>query len=290
MSKRLALGTVQFGLDYGIANKSGRARPDAVASILSIAAAHGMDLLDTAINYGDSERILGTMGVADWKIVSKLPAIPDESIDVTAWVQDQIKRSLARLGVVCLYGLLLHRPDQLFGPYGRSLLDALGNIKKQGLVQKVGVSVYAPEDLESMSDVMQIELVQIPLNILDRRLMESGWARRLKQQGTEVHVRSVFLQGLLLMPASCRPTTFRRWRPIWSTWDKWLSDTGLTPLQACLRYVLMFDDIDRVVVGVDSADQLREILVAAQGPIDSIPAWPQPIDPDLLNPARWHQL
>jgi len=132
--------------------------------------------------------------------------------------------------------------------------------------------------------------VQIPLNILDRRLMESGWARRLKQQGTEVHVRSVFLQGLLLMPASCRPATFRRWWPIWSIWDKWLSNNGLTPLQACLRYVLMCDDIDRVVVGVDSADQLREILVAAQGPIDSIPAWPHPIDLDLLNPARWHQL
>lgn len=290
MSKRLALGTVQFGLEYGIANESGRIRPDAAAEILSQAAIHGIDILDTAINYGDSERVLGAVGVADWKIVSKLPAVPDDCSDVSAWVHFQVEGSLARLGVVHLYGLLLHRPDQMFGPLGRSLMNALEYLKKQGLVQKIGVSVYAPEDLAPLMDVMQIDLVQIPLNILDHRLVDTGWARRLKRLGVELHIRSAFLQGLLLMPAARRPTKFNRWQALWAIWDKWLSHTGLTPLQACLRYVLSVDDVDRVVVGVDSADQLREILVASQDTLESVPPWPQPLDPDLLNPARWHQL
>ncbi|UYO93981.1 aldo/keto reductase [Pollutimonas sp. M17] len=288
MSQRLALGTVQFGLEYGIANKSGRVLPGSAAAILSEAAAHGIDILDTAISYGDSERVLGAVGVVDWKVVSKMPAVPDECTDIANWVRDQIKGSLTRLRVSRLYGLLLHRPDQLLGPHGRSLLNALEDIKNQGLAQKIGVSIYAPEDLALLSDVMQLDLVQAPLNILDRRLVDSGWARRLKQQGTELHIRSVFLQGLLLMHTSHRPAEFSRWQPLWSVWDKWLNHTGQTPLQACLRYGLSIDDVDRVVVGVDSADQLREILVAAQGSLDSVPAWPEPLDADLINPARWH--
>lgn len=287
MNQRLALGTVQFGLEYGIANFSGRVSSEVVAVILREAAAHGIDILDTAISYGDSEQVLGAANVSDWKIVSKLPAVPDECTDVAGLVQDQIKGSLERLGVSSLYGLLLHHPDQLFGPHCRSLLEVLGDLKKQGLVQKIGVSVYAPEDLAPLSDAMQIDLVQIPLNILDRRLVESGWAKRLKQQGTEVHVRSIFLQGLLLIPSSRRPAQFNRWQHLWLIWDKWLSQTGQTPLQACLRYVLSVDDIDRVVVGVDSANQMREILDAAQGSLESLPVWPQQLDPDLINPARW---
>lgn len=290
MSQRLALGTVQFGFEYGIANKSGRVSAEAAGAILREASTHGMDVLDTAINYGDSESVLGAVGVADWKIVSKLPAIPDECPDVAVWVHDQIEGSLARLGVSQLYGLLLHRPDQLFGQHGRSLLDALGRGKEQGHVHKLGVSVYTPDDLAPMSDVMQIDLVQIPLNILDRRLVESGWARRLKLKGTELHVRSAFLQGLLLLPASRRPAKFERWQSIWSVWDRWLQDTGLTPLQACLRYCLSVDEVDKVVVGVDSADQLREILAAAHGALDGIPTWPQAPNPDLINPAHWNQL
>ena len=290
MSRRLALGTVQFGFEYGIANKFGRVSAESAGAILREASAQGMDVLDTAISYGDSESVLGEIGVADWKIVSKLPAIPDDCPDVAVWVHAQIKGSLARLGVSQLYGLLLHQPDQLFGPHGRSLLDALGRGKEQGLVHKLGVSVYTPDDLAPMSDVMQVDLVQIPLNILDRRLVESGWARRLKLKGTELHVRSAFLQGLLLLPASRRPAKFKRWQGIWTVWDRWLQDTGLTPLQACLCYCLSVDEVDKVIVGVDSEEQLREILAASHGSLDGIPTWPQAPNPDLINPAHWNQL
>ena len=290
MINRLALGTVQFGLDYGIVNKSGRVRPDEVASILNVAADHGIDLLDTAISYGESERVLGVMGVADWKIVSKLPPVPDGISDVPAWIKNQIERSLVRLGAKRLYGLLLHRPDQLIGPFGPLLLEALEGMKREGLVQKIGISVYAPGDLVRLSQVMHIELVQIPMSIFDRRLIESGWAGRLKQQGTEIHVRSVFLQGLLLMPAAYRPQKFSRWSAVWAIWDQWLNHTSVTPLQACLRYALGIDEVDKVLVGVDSANQLREILVASEGELDSLPAWPQQLDLDLINPTRWVNL
>ncbi|MDP2030677.1 MAG: aldo/keto reductase [Thiobacillus sp.] len=290
MNERLALGTVQFGLEYGIANESGRVNQGEAGKILTEAAGRGMNLLDTAIGYGDSERVLGQVGVANWQIVSKLPSLPSECADVAGWVDEQVEGSLARLGVDRLYAVLLHRPDQLFDARGQQLLEALEHLKAQGRTEKIGVSIYAPDELVRLFDGMHFDLVQAPLNILDRRLVNSGWAQRLKRQGVELHARSVFLQGLLLLSASRRPVKFGRWHHIWTEWDRWLAEAGLTPLQACLRYALSVEEVDKVVVGVDSVAQLREILAAATDSLTSAPNWPQNIDIDLLNPARWNQL
>lgn len=290
MNDRLALGTVQFGLEYGIANQAGRVQLEDVRQILQEASAHGVDTLDTAIAYGDSESILGQTGVDGWRVITKLSALPEDCTDVAGWVQAQVEGSLKRLGVGQLHGVLLHRPEQLLGKDGKSLFNALQHLKTQGFTRRIGVSVYGPEELDRVTAEMQFDLVQAPLNILDRRLVESGWARRLKDQGTEVHVRSAFLQGLLLMPAEQRPEKFRRWQPVWSEWTRWLDETGLTPLQACLGYVLGIQGIDEVVVGVDSVKQLQEIFAAAHSPLSSLPDWPQPVDTDLINPGRWTQL
>lgn len=287
---KLALGTAQFGLNYGIANHGGQVSQAEAGRILALAAARGIDMLDTAIAYGDSEQALGQLGVADWQIVTKLPSLPDDCKDVAAWVEMQISGSLARLGVARLHGVLLHRPDQLFGPHGAQLLFALKNLKEQGMTRKIGVSVYAPDELERLFNAMDFDLVQAPLNILDRRLMDSGWAQRLKGLGVELHVRSVFLQGLLLMPSNMRPAKFSRWAALWSAWERWLAETGLTPLQACLNFALALPEVDKVVIGVDSADHLREILAASDRLLPGMPEWPGALDPDLLHPARWSQL
>lgn len=288
---RLALGTVQFGVEYGIANESGRVNSDEASRILAEAADSGIDLLDTAIGYGDSEHVLGQIGVADWKIVSKLPAMPDECPDVGGWVAAQVAGSLARLGVDRLYAVLLHRPDQLFGSRGEQLLAALECLKADGCTEKIGISIYAPDELDRLFNGMHFDLVQAPLNILDRRLVDTGWSKHLKHLDVELHARSAFLQGLLLMPASRRPQKFGRWQSLWSEWDRWLDEVGLTPLQACLRFAHTVDGVDKIVVGVDSVVQLREILAASTGgPLTSTPSWPRQIDIDLINPSRWNQL
>lgn len=287
---KLALGTVQFGLEYGIANQSGRVRPEDVKSILEKALAQGVDTLDTAIAYGNSESTLGQAGAGNWRIVTKLPAISDGCNDIAGWVEAQIEGSLKRLGISQLHAVLLHRPEQLLGKVGKSLAAALQDLKAQGIARKIGVSVYGPEQLDSLRSEMQFDLVQIPLNILDRRFVGSGWARRLKAQGAELHVRSVFLQGLLLMPPTQRPEKFARWNDVWAEWARWLDETGLTPLEACLGYVLGIEEVDRIVVGVDSAKQLQDIFSASNSALPSLPNWPEHIETDLINPSRWNQL
>ncbi len=288
---KLALGSVQFGLDYGVANASGRVAEQEALAIVLRAQESGMDTLDTAIAYGSSETVLGQLGIEQWKAITKLPAVPDGCDDVGQWVQCQLQQSMARLRVTRLYGVLLHRPGQLLErSTGPALYAALQEFKSRGQVQKIGVSIYAPIELDALLDAYGFDLVQAPLNILDRRLVDMGWARRLHEMGVEVHARSAFLQGLLLMPPGQRPAKFGRWSDIWSTWDAWLDQAGRTPLQACLRYFNDLPEIDRVVVGVDNVAQLNEILEATDGALSSLPEFCPLQDERLINPATWNNL
>ena len=284
---KLALGTVQLGYHYGVANTIGKLSSFEATKILKLALDSGINTLDTAIEYGESESVLGHIGVSSWKVVSKLPAVPIECNDIYTWVRLQVQGSLNRLKQKSLYGLLLHRPEQLLGPKGADLHFALLSLKSEKLVKKVGVSVYSPDELESLFNAYPFDLVQAPLNILDRRLVESGWVSQLKRENVELHTRSTFLQGLLLMPPHARPTKFHAWTSVWRVWDQWLAETGLTPLQACLFYLNAISDVDRVIVGIDSHTQLHQIVAAATGKLTNLPDFPSLHDERLINPASW---
>jgi len=287
---KLAIGTVQFGVKYGVANRHGKVTHDDARAIIELSRASGLNTLDTAISYGDCEQRLGEIGIGDWRVVSKLPAIPANCDDIAQWVTGGVAGSLQRLKVKSLYGVLLHCPHQLLERHGDQLYIALQRLKHSGLVHKIGISIYAPTELDAFFGHYKFDLIQAPFSILDRRLIDTGWLSRLADQGSELHVRSIFLQGLLLMKPSDRPPQFTRWSILWSQWDDWLKYSGQTPLQACLRYALSFPQIGRVIVGVDSVPQLREVLAASKGVSPQIPDDIKTSDVELLNPANWAAL
>ncbi len=287
---KLALGAAQFGLSYGIANQSGQVSRNEGIDLLRLAAENGINTIDTAIAYGESESKLGEIGVEDWLIVSKLPAIPDGCSDVVKWVTESTIESLRRLNVKSLYGFLLHRPQQLVEKNGDNIYRALQQLKQDGLIQKIGISVYDPSELDAICGRFPIDLVQAPFNIIDRRLIDTGWLSRLAERGIELHVRSIFLQGLLLMSMDNRPAKFAQWSHLWSEWHAWLKDENLTPLQACLRYTLSFPEISRVIVGVDNQKQLKEIIDSANGDSLHVPEIFKMDNPELINPALWASL
>ena len=287
---RLALGTVQFGLSYGIANQAGQvSRPEAKA-MLELALAHGVDTLDTAIAYGDSEACLGEVNTQGFKVVTKLPAVPANCTDVSEWVQQQVSASLSRLGVTAIYGLLLHRSEQLLGPNGAQLYQALQALKDKDQVQKVGVSIYSPAELDALIPRYRFDLVQAPFNLVDHRFYSTGWMRRLKDSDVEIHTRSAFLQGLLLMAHADIPSKFLPWDGLWQIWHKWLADQSVSAVQACLAFSLSFPEIDRVVVGADSQSQLAQIIGAAKSQLISETPNLECYDENLINPARWTSL
>jgi aryl-alcohol dehydrogenase-like predicted oxidoreductase len=288
---KLALGTAQFGMPYGITNRTGQLTQAQTADVLSLAYAQGFSVLDTAMAYGDAEASLGHTGVEHFQVVTKLShiplALPAEMTDAGAWAKGQFAASLKRLGLPCVYGLLLHRPGDLLGEHGKDLLRAMQELQDQGLVKKLGFSVYSPNELEPLLKLAQWDLVQAPLNLIDRRLQTSGWLHRLKDSGVEVHTRSAFLQGLLLTHPSALPSQFAPWSGLWRAWDQWQLDTGCSALAACLAYPQSFPEVDKVVVGVSGLDDLRQILALLNAPAPEL--WPY-IDSDaekLINPSQW---
>jgi aryl-alcohol dehydrogenase-like predicted oxidoreductase len=287
MTSRLALGTVQFGLDYGISNVTGITTPEECAKILFVANCAGVDTIDTAINYGSSEQVLGGLGMAGWRTISKLPSLPEGCLDIYQWVQDQVNSSLNRLGLDRIYGFLLHNPSQVFDAFGPKILDALFLMQRDGIVEKIGVSIYSPEQLARIYSVFKPDIVQAPLNLVDRRLVDSGWLDRLASDGVEVHTRSAFLQGLLLME---RPGAyFEPWRYLWSVWQNWLGENPtISPVAVCLAYPLSFPSISRVVVGVNCVNQLNELLAASSN-AEGIRCFPKISSSDnrLINPVNW---
>lgn len=287
----LALGTVQFGLNYGIANQTGQVSTTEATAILGWAARHRIDTLDTAVAYGDCERRLGEIGVGQWHVISKLPPLPDSCTDAEGWVRESVACSLERLRIRRLRAMLLHRSRDLLGPHGAALYRGLLAVRTEGKVEKIGISIYDPEELDTVWPRFQLDMIQAPFNIIDRRLASSGWLARLHHAQCEVHIRSIFLQGLLLMSTAQRLARFGRWQPLWSEWQRWLDETMTTPLQACLRFALGQPLVSRVVVGVDGQAQLQEILASATANGGASAASPPDTlassDPDLINPSRW---
>ena len=287
---KLALGTVQFGLNYGISNQSGQVSPEHVKEVIAFAQLHGIDTLDTAISYGESESCLGDAGVGGFKVITKLPSLPENTSNIDKWVSDQMQLSLQRLGVTSLYAVLLHRSEQLVGNTGNALALSLKKLKATGVVKKIGVSIYTPSELDHIIDRLMIDIVQAPFNLIDRRLQTSGWLQRLHDSGIEIHARSAFLQGLLLMKPLSIPEKFKRWLPLLSDYHHWLSITQVSAATACLGFVQSFPQITRVVVGVDDLEQLQQLIVASK--TDFRGNWPL-ISSDnelLINPSNWNVL
>jgi aryl-alcohol dehydrogenase-like predicted oxidoreductase len=292
---RLAIGTAQFGSAYGITNRTGQVSETEAAAILDVAAANGIDTIDTARLYGESEEVIGRVPAsANFRIVTKTPKLTRARADEEA--VDQLRAgfaaSLKALQRRRVYGLLVHDAGDLLGAVGPDLWCAMQELKAAGLVEKIGVSVYDGEQIDRICDRFPVEIVQVPFNALDRRLADAGQLQRLSSAGIEIHARSLFLQGLLLAPRQEIPERFAPVRAAVERLDAAFSLLGMSRLEGMLAIALAHAEIARFVVGVTSVDELTGIVAAAKRgdfaePLDiDLP----PIDEIYLDPSRWHEL
>lgn len=285
--QKLVLGTVQFGLPYGVSNNEGQVSRTVIRQLLNSAKNADITTLDTAIAYGDSEKALGLQDLQDFDIISKIFEISDDCPDVTGWVEQQLEQSLERLQVESLEALLFHRPVQLLEKNGQALYEAVFKLKQQGLIKRLGISMYRFEELPKVIDDFDFDIMQAPMNIFDRRMQDSGLLAKLKSRGVEVHIRSAFLQGLLLMNQQQLPSYFQPWREVFDNYHTWLDDNNLSALQACLGYLNQIAAVDKIIVGVDSLQQLEQIIGAIKTPVLTVPDFLKVTDEALINPSRW---
>ena len=282
---KISIGTAQFGNDYGITNQSGKVQKTEVFEILSSAKKNNIVSIDTAMNYGESEAILGEYGIESFEITTKLPAIKrSDQADVE--VKKSVNRSLERLSLDKLPCLLLHSTEQLFHDSGNTIWNALVDLKSEGKISRIGYSIYDPKELDLLFHRYKPDAIQVPVNIFDQRLLKNGWAKKLKHNNVEIQARSVFLQGILLLEAHDRPEEFTKWKDLWDEWDNKVAQSKSSRLKICLDFVLKCSYLDKIILGLDSLSHLNEILLELKNP--SVSDIHMDVnDEKLLNPLEW---
>lgn len=263
---RLALGTAQFGLDYGIANKTGQIGEGDAAAILARATERGIALLDTAPAYGDAEVVLGRLGIADrFDVITKTPHIGHPEAFRADEVRAASERSCERLKIARLSGLLIHHPDDIRGLHADALFDVLLELKSRGCAEKIGISIYDETDLDAFGRLDEVDIVQLPASIIDQRLLRNGTFARLRAAGIEIHVRSLFLQGLVLIDPTRTPDHVAGLRPLLTRLKTESANNRLSAALTFARKELM---PDVAIVGIDGLDQLDAICDAWQVDLD----------------------
>lgn len=292
---KLALGSAQFGMTYGIANSAGRPPESEIVAILRAASAAGMECIDTAPAYGESEALLGRalpQVDAPWRIVSKIPAAVRKSTigpEHARMLRRSFEDTLRRLCQPRLHGLLMHNAEDLLAPGGELLFRELAALKVQSLVRQVGVSVYEPETALRILSRFPIDLVQLPVNLFDQRAVTSGQLKKLKAASVEIHARSAFLQGLFFLQPNSLPAYISQAKAQLARLQDKAAARGVSVQGIALGYLDMIDEIDVILVGVESVAQLRENLRAYAeprlGPEDY--AVFACTDEHIINPNMW---
>lgn len=251
----------------------------------------GINSIDTAVSYGKAESNLGSVGISDFQVYTKIPEVPLDVPEISRWIESEIQDSLTRMMIPQLHGVLLHRPNQLKGKRGQEIFRSLIHLKESKVIRQIGVSIYSPTELASILDEFEIDIVQVPINILDNRLEEDGWADKLQNLGIELQARSIFLQGLLLMNKREIPVKFRPWTSTFNQWYRWLEQNPeINATQACLSYVCSKANIDKIIVGIDNLKQFKQLVDIIENPVNI--AFPNIFinDEKLLHPSNWNSL
>lgn len=287
----LALGTSQFGSLYGIKNQGVRVPEEEVNGIVQKALDLNIKTIDTAVSYGDAELRLGKLDLSNFKINSKISRPSSDAKFLDQWVFNEIKKSLERLNIECLDTIFVHDAKWILNNDSAAFINGLVEAKNTNLVKKIGISIYETGDIPNLYKLHNFEVIQAPLNLIDRRFEESGWLSRLKENGIEIQVRSIFLQGLLLMKASDLPDKFYKWKFIWEEFEKILTKTKTNAIEACLSYPMSIKNIDKIVLGVDNANQLLMINkhMRTNSLVDQY-SFMSNEDIKLINPSLWSSL
>lgn len=278
--RRLGLGTAQFGYAYGISNTVGQVPLTEVRAILARAEQAGVSLLDTAANYGKAEQVLAQCDTGAFRMISKTISVK-AGIPAMAARARESARALGRLDA-----LLVHAVSDLLGSDGDEVWRTLRQLKDEGVTKAIGISAYVASDPAALARRFRPDIMQVPFSLLDQRLLHDGSLSRLKELGVEIHARSLFLQGLLLMAQP--PEKLRDAVPLLRAVRDRIAAARSTPLAAAVSFVLSRPEVDVAVVGVTSRRELDEVLTAAPS---TLPAqdWAACAleDERILTPSRW---
>lgn len=287
-TKKIMLGTAQLGMNYGIANTSGQVCEDEVTKILSLAQSMQINAIDTATAYGESEKVLGKHANQQFRITTKLSPLSLNSEDIS--IEKQLQLSLDRLQRESCEGLLVHHANDLLGPSGEQIYRAIDELKKGKKINKIGASVYSPEQARALIDKFHLDIIQFPLNLFDQRFLQNNFLSELKERNIELHARSIFLQGLLLMTDDKVPAHFNRVKPLLNSLREECQYKNISLRAALIEFVTSINEIDYYIFGIDNHNQLEEIIHDVLHCNDTCTLESKKYlcdDLDIINPMNW---
>lgn len=279
----IGIGTAQFGMDYGISNYDGKTPFAETEKILLYAANNKIEVLDTAAEYGDSEDTIGKI-VSDNKynfnIITK--------VSKEANIDNDVENSLKKLRLESIYGVLIHNTSVLFDSRRKDIYKKLLSKKHSGAIQKIGVSVYTPEETMAILKNFDIDIIQIPSSICDQRFVRSGVIDILKNNNIEIHVRSIFLQGLYFLYPSRMPGGFEDIKKKLIELDNISFDSGVSKTKLIVEYAKSLH-VDRIIVGVNNVRQLKEIHECYMSDVIDVDFRRFSLEKDIIDPRVWRQ-
>ncbi|OXB96824.1 MULTISPECIES: aldo/keto reductase [Bacillus] len=281
---KLALGTVQLGLHYGIGNIMGKPDREEALNIIKYAINNGIDVLDTASSYGNSEVIIGEYVSSkttekNFQVVTKIPMIDSENIGIEhldSLIDKYIKQSMMNLKTNIIDCCLLHDSKNMVSHNGY-IIQKLNTLKLGGVIKKIGVSVYTPDEVKRFLEFDCFDMIQVPLNIFDQRLICSGLLQKLKTKGIEIHARSPYLQGLLLMDTEKFPDYLQIAKKPIKEFEFLAREFNLSRAQLALLFVRELKEVDKIIIGCETVDQLKENIQICNSPL---------LEEKVLNTAK----
>lgn len=278
---KLAIGTAQFGFNYGLNKK--KIKISEIKNIEKVLKKNSLKYFDTAINYGVSEKILGSLKI-EKKIITKIKLPNNKPKNLKHWFEKKIKQSLKKLEVKTLYGLLIHDVTDILGKKNE-FLGIILEAKKKKLISKVGISVYDTKEVDKILKTWKPDIIQFPSNIFDQRFLNIKLLKQLKKFNVEIYVRSCFLQGILL------GKTLKRGGPksqkLFLNFLSWCSFNKINQVTACLHFIKKYEYIDYLIVGFDNTSHLKEIINSFNKELIFVPNIFNNNEQKLIDPRKW---
>ena len=286
LKNKITIGTAQFGLNYGIANKAGVVKISEILKILNFAKKNNIKSLDTANLYGKSEKYLGNFNLNQWEVTTKIPKIYDFT-NIGNFFDQTINESIKNLKIKKFENILLHYPHQLLSQNKKQIIFNLELLKETNKTNKVGLAINDISQLREILSQYTPDIVQLPLNIFDRRSLNIKFLEFLKKRNIKVHFRSIFLQGLLLMSINEHPMYFNKWKDLFKEMHFWLSKNNFSLLQGCLGIIKEVSYYDKIIFGINSKIQLEQILYSLNAKLPEMPKKFSSTDINLISPSLW---
>ena len=219
------------------------------------------NIIDTAKAYGRSEEMLGKLINKKFKIITKIKSLRKcKKNQLEKLIFNQVLDSIEKLKIKNIYAVLIHDTKDLKSINSNIIYQVILNLKKNGLIKKIGFSCNSLNELIYILNKYKFDIIQFPFNVFDQRLNNTKILNFLKKKKIEIHIRSIFLQGLLTFNVHKRPKKFIRWKKNFDKWDKFLASNNLSSVNACIMFVKKYNFYKKIVIGVNNSKQLKEIF------------------------------